>query len=237
MPKRIWELDALRGICILGMVVVHFVYDLVELYQLVSWGYPPVIRFLLRWGGVLFLLISGICVTLGRHHVRRGLIVFGAGLLCSAVTYGMYYFGFTDRSIIIYFGVLHCLGLCMILWHPLRELPAWVLGIVGLGLVTAGFWVDTLPSVEYSWLIPLGLSPRGFLSSDFFPLLPNFGFFLVGAVLGKTVYQNKVSLLPTVNSSNPILRLLQFCGRQSLWVYLLHQPLLNGLCYLLLLMK
>ena len=237
MPKRIWELDALRGICILGMVVVHFVYDLVEFYQLVSWGYPPVIRFLLRWGGVLFLLISGICVTLGRHHVRRGLIVFGAGLLCSAVTYGMYYFGFTDRSIIIYFGVLHCLGLCMILWHPLRKLPAWVLGIVGLGLVAAGFWVDTLPSVEYSWLIPLGLTPRGFLSSDFFPLLPNFGFFLVGAVLGKTVYQNKVSLLPKVNSCNPILRLLQFCGRQSLWVYLLHQPLLNGLCYLLLLMK
>ena len=28
MTKRIWELDALRGICILGMVVFHLLYDL-----------------------------------------------------------------------------------------------------------------------------------------------------------------------------------------------------------------
>ena len=34
--QRIWELDALRGICVLGMVAVHFVYDLVELYALVD---------------------------------------------------------------------------------------------------------------------------------------------------------------------------------------------------------
>ena len=31
MKKRIWELDAARGICILGMIVVHAVYDMVEL--------------------------------------------------------------------------------------------------------------------------------------------------------------------------------------------------------------
>ena len=28
MKKRIWELDALRGICILGMILVHGLYDL-----------------------------------------------------------------------------------------------------------------------------------------------------------------------------------------------------------------
>ena len=35
MKQRIWELDAFRGICVLGMVVVHFVYDITELYSLV----------------------------------------------------------------------------------------------------------------------------------------------------------------------------------------------------------
>ena len=33
----------------------------------------------------------------------------GAGLLITAVTYGMYHFQFAGKSIIIYFGVLHCL--------------------------------------------------------------------------------------------------------------------------------
>ena len=31
MKKRIWELDVLRGICILGVVIVHLIYDLVDL--------------------------------------------------------------------------------------------------------------------------------------------------------------------------------------------------------------
>ena len=35
MKKRIWELDAFRGICILGMVVVHLLFDMVYLYRLV----------------------------------------------------------------------------------------------------------------------------------------------------------------------------------------------------------
>ena len=39
MKKRVWELDAFRGLCVLGMVIVHFVYDLVELYGIVDWKY------------------------------------------------------------------------------------------------------------------------------------------------------------------------------------------------------
>ena len=95
MNKRIWELDVLRGICILGMVVVHLLYDLMELYALVDWQPPVLYTLALEWGGVLFLLISGICVTLGRRSVRRGLIVFFCGMICSAVTAGMYFLNFS----------------------------------------------------------------------------------------------------------------------------------------------
>ena len=49
MKHRIWELDAFRGICILGMVIVHLVFDLIDLYQLVSWDYPPIILFFMDW--------------------------------------------------------------------------------------------------------------------------------------------------------------------------------------------
>lgn len=237
MQKRIWELDALRGLCILGMVLVHFVYDLVELYGLVSWDYPPVVEFLLDWGGILFLLISGISITLGRRNVRRGLIVIGGGFLCTAVTVGMYLLGFAGRGLIIYFGVLHCLGCCMLLWQPVRKLPVWLLAAVGIVLVGLGFWFAELPAVDTPWLVPLGLTPDNFWSSDYFPLLPYFGFFLLGAVLGKTVYRQKKTLLPGVNDRNPVLRFLQWCGKQSLWIYLLHQPVLSGICWLLLLMK
>ena len=227
MKKRIWELDAFRGLCVIGMIAVHFVYDLVDLYRFVDWEYPAVFNFIKNWGGVLFLLISGICVTLGRHSVRRGLIVFGFGLVVSAVTAGMYLLEFSGKGIIIYFGVLHCLGICMLVWPLFKKAPLWLTisaaaVMIGLGLYFRTFRVDS------AFLFPLGLMEKGFMSSDYFPLLPNLGFFLAGAVLGQTLYKNKQTLFPRVNDQNHFIRFLSFCGRHSLWIYLLHQPILTA---------
>lgn len=233
MKKRIWELDAFRGICVLGMLIVHFVYDLTELYRLVSWQPGDTFAWVQRWGGVLFLLLSGICVTLGRRSIRRGLIVFGCGLVCTAVTVGMYRLGLSGNGIQIYFGVLHCLGMCMILWPVFRRLPWWVLLPLGLGIIVTGLWVFEPMRVSYPWLLPLGIQPQGLITSDYFPLFPNLGFFLLGSALGKTLYRRQQSLLPWVNDRNFLLRFLQLCGRQSLWIYLLHQPVFSGLFALL----
>ncbi len=233
MKQRIWELDALRGLCVLGMVVVHFVYDLVYLYRLVQWEYSPLFSFVQQWGGVLFLLISGICVTLGSRCMRRGALVFACGMLCTAVTYGMYCFGLSGRGIIIYFGVLHCLGVCMFLWPVFRKLPSWALTLCGLVLAAAGLYLMTLPGIAVPWLMPFGLPQRGFTSSDYFPLLPHLGFFLLGSALGKWLYSKKETLLPQVNTRNFIIRFLLLCGKHSLWIYLLHQPILSGVFYLI----
>ncbi len=237
MKKRIWELDAFRGLCVLGMVAVHFVYDLVDLYKIIAWEYPDWFSFIKSWGGLLFLLISGISATLGSRSVRRGIIVFAFGMVVSAVTYGMYYFGFAWIGIIIYFGVLQCLGTCMILWPIFKKLPWWALAILGAAFVALGFWMQAQPGVDVKYLMPLGLPWKNFYSSDYFPLFPNLGYFLLGAALGKTVYRSKQTLLPKVNEKNPVLRFLQFTGRHSLEVYILHQPILSGICMLLTLRK
>lgn len=237
MKKRIWELDALRGLCILGVVAVHLIYDLVDLYGIIKWDYPAWFSFIKDWGGIIFIILSGICVTLGSHSLRRGLIVFACGMICSIVTFYMTKLDF-DPSIIIYFGVLHCLGTCMILWPTYKNMPWWGLLLHGLILAALGLYLDKLIMsyklvTESRYLMPLGLYWRGFASSDYFPLLPHLGFFLIGAALGKTLYKRKTSLLPKVKEKNPIRRFFCFCGKQSLWIYLLHQPVLNGICYLI----
>ena len=237
MKYRVWELDAFRGICILGMVIVHLLYDLIDLYQLVSWDYPPIIRFLMAWGGILFVVLSGICATLGSKSVRRGLMVLCAGLLVSTVTVGLYHFGFAGKGIIIYFGVLHCLGFCMILWWLFKRLPAWLLAMLSAAIIAVGYYVDMLPPVNVYYLMPFGMPWKGFSSSDYFPLLPYLGWFLLGSVIGRTAYRKQETLLPTLNPQKPVLRFLRFCGRHSLWIYLLHQPILSGGLMLLSLLK
>lgn len=232
MKERIWELDAFRGACVLGMVLVHFVFDLTDMFGVFG-GYPQWFSFVMEWGGVLFLLLSGICVTLGSHPLRRGLIVFGCGMVCTAVTAGMYLLGAAGKAIIIYFGVLHCLGSCMLLWPVFRRIPTAVIAVSGVLLTAVGFWVRTL-RVQHPWLIPFGVCYPGFASSDYFPLLPFLGFFLLGAAVGQTVYRRRQSLLPKWDPDSPILRFLCGCGRHSLWIYLLHQPVLYLICFLIL---
>ena len=201
------------------MAVVHLVYDLTDLYGILNWQYSAPFSFLMDWGGVAFFLISGICATLGSRSLRRGLIVFGCGLIVSAVTY------LADPKLVVAFGVLHCLGVCMMLWPLLKRLPTAAIGIPAFILMILGFWFQTF-WVSAPCLFPLGLMAPGFYSSDYFPLCPYLGFFLLGAVLGKTLYKSKRTLLPNVNVQNPVIRFLSLCGRHSLIIYLLHQPAL-----------
>ncbi len=225
---RIWELDALRGICIIGMVVVHLLYDLCYIYGLVQLQDSRLFYFISQWGGVLFLLISGICVTLGSHPVRRGIIVFTAGMVVTLVTWGLYRLELFDRSILIYFGVLHCLGLCMLLWPLLRHIPTWLLPVLGLALAIAGIYISENILVSTKNLIWLGFMYPGFQSSDYFPILPNLGFFILGCFLGKTLYKNKNTLLPRIDPDFFLIRFFRLCGKWSLFIYLLHQPLITG---------
>ena len=151
-------------------------------------------------------------------------------LAVTAVTGGIYLLKLADRSIVISFGVLHCLGVCMLLWPLFRKMPAWALGLLGAGLILLGLYLRGI-RVDASWLIPLGLTPPGFATVDYFPLLPNLGYFLLGAVLGKTLYREKTSRFPQIDGTRGPVGALCWCGRHSLWIYLLHQP---ALCLILL---
>lgn len=229
--SRIWELDALRGLSILCVIVIHLLFDLG--YFL---GLPihtsAALLFVQQYGGAVFVVLSGLCATLGRHSFRRGVLVFACGMAVTAVTLGMVRLGMAGETVVIRFGVLHLLGLCMMLWPLLRRLPAWAMGVLGAALVVLGYWLLGV-YVEQDWFFPLGLKTIDFYSADYFPLAPHLGWFLLGAVLGRTAYREKRTLLPRFPSEAAPVRLFRWCGRQSLWIYLLHQPLLYGLMELL----
>lgn len=229
--KRIWELDALRGICIVGMIFVHLFFDL-SAFGGLSVDLPNWFLLIRQYGHILFVLISGICATLTSNSTfKRGLAVFCAGLLVSYVTFFMeYVLGFSNLR--IWFGILHMLGACMMLYPLFRKLPFWALALIGVISLVLGYWMQTL-TVSVDFLFPIGLRSAAFyVGSDFFPLFPGFGWFLLGAAVGKTAYRKKKSLLPKVNADCLPLRIFRFIGRHSLWFYLLHQPVLTLIVFI-----
>ena len=181
-------------------------------------------------------MLSGCCATLGSRSFRRGLIVFGAGMLISLITAGMYWLGMADRTVIVWFGVLHLLGLCMMVYPLFRKLPTAPLAVLALCIILIGYAITGL-RVSAPFLFPFGLVTDHFYSSDYFPIFPQLGWFLLGVVLGRTVYASKHTLLPGSAQNFFLLRFFRWCGRQSLFIYLLHQPILYGLLELLAALK
>lgn len=163
---RIWELDALRGICILCVILIHLIFDLIYFIGL-DLHLPAWYVFVQQYGGVIFVVLSGCCATLGSRSFRRGCIVFSCGMLISLVTFGMYRLGMASRDVIVWFGVLHLLGVCMMLYPVYKKLPTQALAAVGVVLVVTGYLISGTV-VEAKFLFPFGFVYEGFTSSDFF---------------------------------------------------------------------
>ena len=155
-----------------------------------------------------------VSATLGHRHLQRGLIVFSCGVLVSVVTVLT---GFLP----IRFGVLQALGACMLCWEIFKRTSSCALAGLGLTLSMLG-WAFEEIRISCRWLYPLGLTAMDFQSADYFPLFPYLGYFLLGACFGRIVYAQRKSLFPRLSFSP----FFCFCGRHSLALYLIHQPVL-----------
>lgn len=235
-------LDSLRGLTLLSMALYHGAWDLVYLFG-VRWSwyraFPGFVwQQSICWS---FILLSGFCWPLGRHPLKRGLIVFGAGALVSAVTL----LAMPEQRILL--GILTFLGSAMLLMipleKPLRRVPA-LPGLVGAGLLFAltyrlpdgllgiGRWAIPLPGALYRGYGAafLGFPPDNFFSTDYFPLLPWLFLFAAGYFLCRLLMKPDRQLPAAFTKG---IRPLSFLGRHSLLLYLGHQPLIYGLLSLL----
>ena len=106
--QRIWELDALRGLCILCMVAIHAFWDL-SAFGGFAFDLPGWFLFCRQYGHILFILLSGLCATLASRSFQRGVYVFGAALVISYVTFFMVNVLNFPSDMLIWFGILHML--------------------------------------------------------------------------------------------------------------------------------
>ena len=235
---RFWEVDLLRGIAIALMVLYHFVFDLdyFEIYEVnPTSGFPLVVA---RVTVTLFLLLLGLSLTLSHSRSRtlgqegqflRRLLRKSAVILILALGISIVSYLFVGRCFIV-FGVLHMIGLSLLLAYPFLRMKR-ANFIIGLLFISAGIILQTI-IVDCLWLLLLGLAPQDFCSLDYVPLLPWFGVVLIGMGLGGVLYPDyrRRVKLPDL-SGNLLVRTLTILGQNSLAIYLIHQPIMLGILY------
>ncbi len=239
--KRYTVLDVLRGIAVLAMIAYHTLWDLVCVHHVdLPWFYSDgmsVFRMSIRWA---FILISGFSWSLGRKRLRRGITVFLAGILITAVTMII-----MPRDVII-FGVLTFLGSAMLLTIPLDKLFKRLCPYAGLVVSAIAFLITLdikdgylgffglricgLPSFLYAnyFTSYLGFLSPGFSSSDYVPLIPWIFLFWFGYFLYRIFEKNQWLKCLSCFSFKP----LEWVGRHALIIYVIHQPLISGILYL-----
>lgn len=222
LSSRIPGLDSLRGLCVVLMCLFHFSYDLYFYCH-----FPrvvidnPFMAFAQVVSSSGFILLSGFSARLSHSNLRRGVRVLVCGVGVSVVTWLWGDF--------IRFGILQFLGCAMVLYGLTERLwtrlPRWS---VALYLALFALTRRVMPVVlDVPYLYPFGLISPDFRSSDYFPLLPWFFLFLIGTWLGER-REHAPEALRRLRVPG-----LDWLGRHSLLIYLLHQPVLVVLSLLL----
>lgn len=217
--ERVQLIDALRGLCVVMMVIHHFFFDLVEFLNAPAWLFSNSIFDILHYiFAGLFILLSGVSSRFSRSNIKRGLKVIGAALVITAVTL------FIDMP--IYFGILHFLGLSMVIYGLTKKLldkiPQKIQPIIYVLLLIASAVFIGSVNIESRFLWMFGITYPGFYSADYFPLLPWIFVFLLGTWVGYII--RKGSLPDRFYTAKP--PLLPAIGRRAFILYLVHQPVL-----------
>lgn len=219
--SRIWEIDLLRVVAITLMVIFHTVYDLNEFVGM-NIDYESIPWFLVgKVSALMFIFVSGISSVLSKNSFKRGTQVFLMGMVITITTF------IIMRDEYIRFGILHFLGVSMILSIPLRKLNNISLILLSITSIFLGLWLDHI-TINTFFLLPFGIMYPGFVTMDYYPIFPYIGIFIMGMAFGNKFYLDRRESLfgRKIN-----LGFLNWISSHSLFIYLVHQPVILGIIF------
>lgn len=228
--RALW-VDVARGGAILAMVVYHFSFDLT------FFGFARIPVAANPWwrayaGAIASTFLFAVGVSLVYAHgggirwrsflIRLAVLVLCAALVSAGTMLAM--------PAPIFFGILHAIAAFSVLALPFLRAPVWLT----LATAAAVLVLPMVYSAEFfsaPYFYPLGLSTRPPFTFDYEPVFPWFAVTLLGVATGRLVPRPAPGA-SGYDRAGGFLRFLAATGRNSLLIYLLHQPILFGLLLL-----
>lgn len=241
--NRIDIMDAIRGVAILSMVFYHTLYDIDDIFgyriPILDTMLFQIVRQPFTWA---FILLAGMSSRFSHSNIKRGLRVLFFGYVVTAITL------IFIPSQAIYFGILHFMGAAILLFELVKpavdRIPSklsfvifsilfavtftmpdtYIVGFPGLFGFKLPVFLQNTPNIYF-----LGFPDGNFFSADYFPLIPWFFLFVIGTIIGVPVKNHR---LPKKFYTARV-PFLAAAGRNTLLIYVLHQPIVYGLLYIM----
>ena len=189
----------------------------------------------------IFLFVSGICCSFSKNNFLRAAKTAVVAALFSAVFWVVSIL--LQSEMYVFFNVLHLLTLGTLAYavlsfleqkKRLRGVNA-ILLFSGILFVWLAYPMSKLTLAFQPLLLPFyeGFA-QGIGMADYMPIVPWLGMFFFGALFGRLYYRNRQTLFPNASAkvklaASPV----EFVGRHALLFYVLHQPIILGVLYLL----
>lgn len=219
---RYHALDALRGLSVLLMIVHHFAFDLDAFGLMPQWLlYSTAVSVLHIIFASVFISLSGASNAFTSRKLSRGLRIVPFALVVTVVTY------FFDKTMFVRFGILHLLAAAAIIYYFAHKLVDRVHGGVWLALFFAALLLLKDRTFDVQYLYIFGFKHHSFASMDYYPLLPWIFMYFLGCWLGARIKENRFPRAFYTYRSP----FFEWVGKNSLWIYILHQPILYPVAY------
>ena len=221
---RYLQLDFIRGIAIILMIIFHLSFDLnnfhfidIDIYNRDGrdWFYFRMLILTIFMGsvGISLALVNENGINF-QKSLKRFITLGAASLVITIASF------ITFANSWIYFGVLHFVALASVVSLAFIRYE-WIALVIGLVIVT----LFNLDIISMRWLFDI-LAPLLHLpkhTEDLVPFTPWLGVVLIGIFIGK----KRLFLFPLVE--NKLTQYIAFLGKHTLVIYLVHQPIFFGL--------
>lgn len=235
--QRIKELDFLRGLLIVLMIVDHFFllyFNLSNYYSVVNTSLygaanyylnhdaRNIIRFIVM---SIFFVISGICCNFSKNNLSRAFKLAFASSFFSLLTYLISIFTKYDCFVIC--GVLHCYTIyvfsyCLFKKFLNGKIDFLVNFILILSLLSILFLINDFRVSGTNMFIYFGLPEKTYVAPFEYVSSPEYIWaFYMGVLIGETLYKDHKYSYLKYN-----IPFISWIGEKSIYFYFLHFPIL-----------
>lgn len=233
--SRLVRVDIIRAVALLAMAVYHTGWDF-EFFGFLDPGTTAHggWKLFARAIASSFLVLVGFSLVLAHEKgIRWRPFAIRLAQIATAATAISLVTWYLIPASFIFFGILHQIALASVLgllflWLPIPLLVIFSAAIIALPL----FFQSALFNHPALWWV--GLSSILPPSNDYVPLFPWFGAVLAGMALARLFQRFQLMPLLRNGTGIPLLdKPLKFIGKHGLAFYLIHQPVLISIVFLI----